>query len=48
MVRGQVMHQKLDADGNPIGRSNKNLTLDTHLYEVEFPGEEMSELHMSL
>ena len=48
MVRDQVMHQKLGADYNQIGRSNKNLTLDIHLYEVEFPGGEMTELHMSL
>ena len=44
MTRGQVICQKHDADGNPVGRSNKNSILDTHLYEVEFPGEDMTEL----
>ena len=44
MARGQVVHQKHDADGNPIGRSNQNLILDTCLYKVEFPGREMTEL----
>ena len=27
-----------------MGRSNKNLILNTHLYEVEFPGKEMTKL----
>ena len=44
MTRGQVICQKHDADCNLIGRSNKNPILDTHLYEVEFPGGEMTEL----
>ena len=44
MARGQVICQKHDANGNPIGRSNQNPILDTHLYEVEFPGGEMTEL----
>ena len=38
---GQVVHLKHDADGNTLGRSNQNLILDTHLYEVEFPGGEI-------
>ena len=33
-----------DADGNPIGRSNQNPILDTCLYEVEFPGGQMTDL----
>ena len=44
MARGQVICWKHDADGNIIGRSNQNPILDTHLYEVEFPGGEMTEL----
>ena len=36
MARGQVVCWKHDADGNPI--------LDTHLYKVEFPGGEITEL----
>ena len=40
MARGQVIHQKHDADGNLIGRSNKNPQLHRHLYEVEFQGGE--------
>ena len=39
-----MLHQKYDADGNPISRSNQNLILDTHLCEVEFPGGEITEL----
>ena len=37
MTRAQGAHQKHDAGGNTIGRSNQNPILDTHLYEVEFP-----------
>ena len=44
MARGQVIHQKHDANGNPTGRSNENTILDTHLYEVEFSGGEITEL----
>ena len=36
--------QKQDADGNPNGRSNQNPILDTCFDEVEFPGEEITEL----
>ena len=35
-----MIHRKHDADGNLI----KNPILDTCLYEVEFPGGEMTEL----
>ena len=44
MARGWVVCQKHDASGNPIGRSNQNPILDMHLYEVEYPGGEMTEL----
>lgn len=30
------MAQKMDASGNPIGRTRKNIILNTHLYELEF------------
>ena len=43
MARGQVVCQKLDAESNPICRSNQDPTLDTH-HEVEFPGGEITEL----
>ena len=42
LVRGWVVCQKCDANGNPIGRSNQNPILDTCLYEVEFFGVEMT------
>ena len=35
---------KCNASGNPIGISNKNPLLEKHLYEVEFPGREATEL----
>ena len=44
MVRGQVVCWKQHADGNAIGRSNQNPILDTHLYEVEFPKGNITEL----
>ena len=44
MARGQVIGQKHNTDGNIIVRSNKNPIMDTCLYEVEFPGREMTEL----
>ena len=44
MARGQVVQWKCTADGNPIGRSNQNPIWATCLYEVEFPGGEMTEL----
>ena len=36
MQRGKVVCRKRDADGNPMGRENRNPILDTRLYEVEF------------
>ena len=44
MGRGWEVHWKQDADGNPIGRSNKIPILDSCLYEVEFPRGEITEL----
>ena len=44
MTKGQVIHWKSDVDGNQMSRSNKNPILDTHLYEVEFPWGESTEL----
>ena len=44
MARGQVVCQKHDADGNLLGRSNHNPVLDTLLYAVELPREEITEL----
>ena len=44
MAWGQMVCQKHDADNNLIGRSNQNPILDICLYEVEFPGGEMTEL----
>ena len=44
MDRGKVVHQKHDANGNPIGRSNHNPILDTCLDEVEFSGGAITEL----
>ena len=36
--------QKHDVDSNPMSRSNQNPNLDTNLYEMEFPGEKITEL----
>ena len=45
MARGQVVCQKHDANGNLIGRSDQYpIILETSLYEVEFSGEEITEL----
>ena len=44
MARSQVVCQKCDVDGNSIDRSNQSPILDMHLYEVKFPGEEITEL----
>ena len=48
MAKGQVVHQKNDANGNPMGRSNQNPILDTCLYEVKFPGGEITELAVNI
>ena len=44
VVRGGIIHQKWNADGNSIGRSSMNSILKTPLYEVDFPGGKMTEL----
>ena len=44
MARGQMVYQKHNADGNPNSRSNQKPILDTSSYEVEFPGDELTEL----
>ena len=45
MARDQVVCQKQDTNGNLNGRSNQyQIILETSLYEVEFSGEEMTEL----
>ena len=44
MARGQVVYLKHHANGNPIGRSNQNPILDTHVYKVEFSWGEVTEL----
>ena len=40
----ELLHQKQNANVNPIGRSNQNTILDTNLYEVAFTEGEMTEL----
>ena len=41
----QVVCQKQDTNGKLIGRSNQyQIILETNVYEVEFSGEEMTEL----
>jgi hypothetical protein len=37
LVGGKISRRKRDRDGNPVGRSNVNLILDTRVYEIEFP-----------
>ena len=44
MARGKVVSRKQDVDGNPIGRKNANLILDSRRYEVEFKDGEVMEL----
>ena len=44
IFRGQVVCWKCNTNNNPIGRSNQNPILDRRLYEVEFSGEEITEL----
>ena len=45
---GQVMHQKHDADGNPIGKFSQNPILHTCLYVVEFSEVDILELSASI
>eukprot|EP01082_Thalassiosira_pseudonana_P000070 g27.t1 g27 contig1:60384-63019(+) len=42
--RGRVVKRKRGIDGEVIGRANSNPILDTRLYEVQFPGGEVTEL----
>ena len=44
MARGNMVHWKLDADGNHIGRSNGTPIFDTCFNEVKFHGGEIVEL----
>ena len=44
MAKGQVLQQKHDTCGNPIGGSNQNSILNTSFYELEFSGGEIMEL----
>ena len=48
MATCQVVCQNHDVGGNPIGRYNQNPTLDTHLYEVEFPRGEKTEFEANI
>ena len=48
MARGQVVHHKWYANGNPSGRSNQTSIFDTCLFEVEFSGGEITELAASI
>ena len=43
LVGGKVSRRKRDRDGNPVGRSNANLILDTRVYKVEFPDKHVDE-----
>ena len=43
-ARGRVVKRKRGIDGEVIGRANTNPILDTRLYEVQFPGGEVTEL----
>ena len=36
LLKAQVVGQKRDANGNPVGQAHSNPILDTHEYEVEF------------
>ena len=36
LLKAQVVRQKRDANGNPVGRAHSNPILDTREYEVEF------------
>ena len=36
IARGQAIHQKCDANVNPMYRSNPNHVLDTFCYKMEF------------
>ena len=44
MARGHVVARSKDTKGNVMGRSHANSILDTRMYEVEFAGDEVTEL----
>ena len=44
MTRGHVVAQRHDANQNPMGRAHTNTILDTRMYQVEFAGDEVTEL----
>ena len=46
--RGVVQRRKVDDDGNPVGVRNSNPTLDTRVYEVEFPDKSVETLSVDL
>ena len=43
-VRGEVIGQKIDADGNDVGRENDNPILDTREYRIGFDDGEVIKL----
>ena len=46
--QGWVVCQKQNADSNTIGKSINNSIFDTCLYEVKFPGGEITELAVNI
>jgi hypothetical protein len=48
MTKGRVMAQKRDADGNPTGRADPNLILDTREYTVTFDDGDVTDLTTNL
>ena len=44
MIRGEVIYQKQDVDGNPIGRENVNPIYDSCWYEVELDNGEVRDI----
>ena len=44
MARGEVVSQKRDVNGNPIGRENANPIIYSRWYEVEFDNGEVAYL----
>jgi len=48
LSRGQVIRQKQDGQGNPVGRSHINPVLDTRSYIVQFDDNDQTELTANL
>ena len=44
LSRGRAIERKPDANGNPVGKSNGNIILDSRHYLVEFEYGEVTEL----